>query len=391
MNLTKTYASTPSIKNLINPTNVKAINPGNKRYKKIKQSVIIPTNLINPPYIKDKLGKKNVSILFLLIIIKFMNLSNTKKELIKVFKDGISTTYTLLKIMIPVSIITKILEITGVINIIGSLLSPLMEIVNLPGEYGLVWATTMITNIYGGIIVFLSLFKNHPLSVAQVTILSSMMLIAHTFLIENTICKKAGIKFWVISFFRFTSAFILGFLLNNVYTLFSLHEKKAKVLFDSNSKTGETTIAWILNEIENYLYIFLVILSLLLIIYIFKKTGFINIFNKIFNPVLKLFGISKKATPLTVIGMTLGLAYGGGLIIKEANSGHLSKKDIFFSLIFLTLSHSLIEDTLLMLTIGASITGVLIGRLLFTLILVSLIVKIFQGVSEKSFHKYFLN
>jgi len=55
INLTKTYASTPRIKNFINPTNVNAIKPGTKRYKKIKQSVIIPINLINPPYNKGQI------------------------------------------------------------------------------------------------------------------------------------------------------------------------------------------------------------------------------------------------------------------------------------------------------------------------------------------------
>jgi hypothetical protein len=44
--------------------------------------------------------------------------------------------------------------------------------------------------------------------------------------------------------------------------------------------------------------------------------------------------MSKNAAPITIIGMALGLAYGGGLIINEARSRLVSKKDAFLSLSF---------------------------------------------------------
>ena len=58
-----------------------------------------------------------------------------------------------------------------------------------------------------------------------------------------------------------------------------------------------------------------------------KKSGIIDRLNNLLEPALKVLGMSKNAAPITMIGMTLGLAYGGGLIIKEAKSGILSKKD----------------------------------------------------------------
>ena len=44
----------------------------------------------------------------------------------------------------------------------------------------------------------------------------------------------------------------------------------------------------------------------------------IDLMNKILRPVLKLIGIGPKASAITVIGLTMGLSYGGGLIINEA-------------------------------------------------------------------------
>ena len=74
-----------------------------------------------------------------------MKLFNEAKD---IFKEACKTTFWLLKIMIPISIIVKILSEFGIITIIGDYLSPAMNVVGLPGDFGLVWATTMITNIF---------------------------------------------------------------------------------------------------------------------------------------------------------------------------------------------------------------------------------------------------
>lgn len=110
----------------------------------------------------------------------------------ELFREIISVTLTLFKIMIPIILIIKVVEEMGGIIILSNVLSPLMETVGLPKEMGLVWATTLLTNIYGGLIVFIN--TDMPLSVAQVSILGSMMLLAHSLPIEAAIAKKAGVN-----------------------------------------------------------------------------------------------------------------------------------------------------------------------------------------------------
>ena len=136
---------------------------------------------------------------------------------------------------------------------------------------------------------------------------------------------------------------------------------------------------------------FLIILSLMTLMKILKKTGAIEKLNNFLRPGLEFLGMSKNAAPIAIIGTTLGLAYGGGLITKEAKSGILSKKDVFYSLSFMNLSHSLIEDTLLILAIGGSLFGILLGRVLFTIFIIVIIIKIVKNLSNKTFEKYFVN
>ena len=81
------------------------------------------------------------------------------EEARETLKDTGSTYFFLLKIMIPISIVVKVLDYFGWIEVIGDYLSPAMGVVGLPGDFGLVIATAMIANIYGALIVFFQLSR----------------------------------------------------------------------------------------------------------------------------------------------------------------------------------------------------------------------------------------
>jgi hypothetical protein len=98
----------------------------------------------------------------------------------------------LYKIMIPIIIAVKILQDLGLIAWLALPLAPVMHLVGLPGEMGLVWATALVNNIYGSMIVFVSLAGQHDLTVAQVTVLGVMILIAHGLPVELQIVRKSG-------------------------------------------------------------------------------------------------------------------------------------------------------------------------------------------------------
>ena len=41
-------------------------------------------------------------------------------------------------------------------------------------------------------------------------------------------------------------------------------------------------------------------------------------------------GVGDKAATIAVVGVTLGLGFGGGLLIKEVSSGNIPKEDVFW-------------------------------------------------------------
>jgi len=60
-----------------------------------------------------------------------------------------------------------------------------------------------------------------------------------------------------------------------------------------------------------------------------------------------------------------GLSFGRGLLINEAKRDHISALDIFTAIMLLNLLHSLINDTLLIMLIGADFYTIFWGRLVF--------------------------
>ena len=109
---------------------------------------------------------------------------------------------------------------------------------------------------------------------------------------------------------------------------------------------------------------------------------------RLLRPVVRVLGLGRRAAPLTVTGMLLGLTYGGGLLIDEARSGELSPRAIFFSLALLSLCHSVIEDTLLMGVLGAHLSGILWARLAVAVAGVAVLVRVLRPLDERTFVRY---
>ena len=201
--------------------------------------------------------------------------------------------------------------------------------------------------------------------------------------INGALADKIGAR-RLIAFGILSSA-----ILNIIFSTFKLFENE-NILLWKPEYTDSTLTQWIVSQIGYYIMIFLIILGLMILMKVLKKTGTLDRLNNFLKPALSFLGMSKNVAILPIIGMTLGLAYGGGLIVKEAKSKFISKKDVFLSLSFMGLSHSLIEDTLLTLAIGASIFGILFSRILFTLLIMIILVKCISLISNKTFEKYLM-
>jgi hypothetical protein len=134
---------------------------------------------------------------------------------------------------------------------------------------------------------------------------------------------------------------------------------------------SEDLLAWGLGQAQNLAMIFVIIVGLSLTMRVLTAIGLTGLCVRLLAPVLRMLGIGPAAGTLTIVGMVMGLAYGGGMIMHEAHSGKVPPKDIFSSLSLMGLSHSVFEDTLLMVVIGGHVSGLLWARIIFTLVVVA--------------------
>jgi len=316
------------------------------------------------------------------------SINNFFREL---FRDTLRTLLVLFKIMIPVSIVVKILQEFGAIVYIGNALYPLMKYTGLPGEMGLVWASAMISNLFGGVIAFISIAAPLHLTMAQVTVVSLMMLVAHTFPIELQIARKSGSRLFMMFCIRFFFAFMMGVLLNFIYSSFDLYQQIAVITLKPDVNINPTIWTWIQGELKNYGIIACFVFSLMLLIKFFKEVGIIDFVTRLLGPVLKVLGIGKDVVAIAIVGLTLGIVYGGALIVNESKEKNIDKRDVFYIMTLMGLCHSVIEDSILMLSLGANYSGIIVFRVILALIITYVIVQITKRLPEKFVNRWIVN
>jgi hypothetical protein len=138
---------------------------------------------------------------------------------------------------------------------------------------------------------------------------------------------------------------------------------------------GRSLTLQALGEARNLASIFCIITGLIGLMRLLQALRLLDLCNAALRPVLRLMGIGPRAATIAVVGLVLGLAYGGGRIIHEARTGQVEGRDVFAALTLMGLCHSLIEDTLLMSLVGGHVSGILWGRLLFSLVVTALLTR----------------
>jgi len=308
---------------------------------------------------------------------------------IKLFQEIKDVTIPLYKILIPFIFIIKFLEIVGAVDLIAKVFEPLMSLIGLPAAVGIIWVTAIVVNIYAALILLVNLLPFIDMSVAQITILAVAMLLCHNLAVESAISRSAGVSFLFTVFFRLISAFFVSWILNLIYTYFNyLNEPFVTSFTIELPQAG--LLFWLKDQALYLFYIFIIVVILVTLLEILKFLGVENFLKKILVPPLRFFGISDSAMNIIIVGMTMGLQFGGGILIKEVNSAKIDKQSVFLSILMINLVHAIIEDTLLMLAVGGHYSGVIFARIIFGLGISLLMYKVYQKYNL-FFEKYIFN
>ena len=130
----------------------------------------------------------------------------------------------MLKILLPISLLTSLLAWSNWINSLDFLLEPVMGVVGLPPMAAIPLIAGLLTGIYGGIAAMASL----TLTVDQMTLLAIFLLISHNLIQEGVIQSKSGLPFIKATLVRLVASIFTVIVVSSFHRHQSFHYRRSR-------------------------------------------------------------------------------------------------------------------------------------------------------------------
>ena len=263
---------------------------------------------------------------------------------------GLTTALWLLKFMIPVSFGVALLKWSGVLGAVATWIEPVFRLLGLPGEAAIVYISGAALNVYSGIAAMGPI----ALDERQITILGLMILIAHNLPIEGVVQSKAGANGIRILVLRVLGSFAAAAVVNVLIPAGgAVQEAAAAVESSGQPSFAEAMREWVLGSGWLVGKIGLFVIGVMVLQRLLEEFRVMPWLSRLLAWPLALIGLPRRTVFLWLVANTLGLAYGAAVIIEESRSGRLTKDETEVINLSVGVCHSLLEDTLLLVVVGA--------------------------------------
>ena len=285
----------------------------------------------------------------------------------QVFKKAAECAWTIIKLVIPFSLVCDFLNYFGVIESTAFLFSPIGHALLLPSGITIALASGFFFNLYAGIAVAATL----DLTSTQWTIFGIFLATCHSMPIEGAVLKKVGMPLTWHWFARIACGFIGAWLFSQ---FINTDELLSQIPLQDKSESlaqnvDVTFFAFFLNSLSSsFLLATKVIILVVTLIVFFELLKSIRLVARFLNTHAYFSSL--------LVGGLLGVTYGAGILLKEIKN--VNKFERILLLVFLMLAHGLIEETLLFTFFGANAIPILsfrIGFGLFSVLLTYLFMK----------------
>lgn len=295
-------------------------------------------------------------------------------------KEGLSTTWTLGKVIFPITLIITILQFTPILPWVIQLFEPIMGIFGLSGEAAVPLVMGNILNLYAGIAAIISF----DFTVKEVFIMAIMLSFSHNLIVESAVATRVGVKWWIIVAVRLGLATFSALLINLFWNggtelaQYGMISKEDVVL----THWGEITLHGIETAVMAIAQLAMIVIPLMIVIQFMREKGWLHKLSDWLAPSMKFLGMSKNTSMTMVAGLTIGLAFGAGLMIQAVKEDGVSKRDMYLALIFLVSCHAVVEDTLIFIPLGIPVWPLLLIRLAAAIILTIAVSRILKKTNK---------
>lgn len=280
-------------------------------------------------------------------------------------KDGLERGWDgfvwMLKILLPVSLLTFLIDWSGVLQSADAVVGPAMALLRLPASAAVALAAGLLTGIYGGIAAMTVL----PLTVSQMTLVALFLLISHNLIQEGIIQGKSGLHPVKATLWRLgaslAAVWVVGFFLD----LPAPDGAAAAAAAPQEAAAfGPALSRWAAELLKLTAVMFLIIVSLMILLAWMKIFRLVEAAVVLLTPLLRLLGLDRRVGILWLTATVFGITYGGALIVQEAEQSDLSPRDLERLHVSIGMHHSVIEDPAVFLPLGIHAFWLWIPRLL---------------------------
>ena len=293
-----------------------------------------------------------------------------KTVLIESLRSSLQSGVLIIKLVVPLYILADILLYFDLLKYISFLFTPITSLLDLPADAAMAIAGGVLLNLYAAIAFAAPL----GLDAYQWTILAVFLGVCHSMVVESAIMKKLGISYAYSIVLRGTMAFVSVIpIMLMPDSFFTNKEPVQQLLLPEYLSFTAMILDSLLKAIILSGKLILLIALIIVFMDIIKSTRFMQVYTGKVNTSFSI-----------IVGQLLGITYGAGILIREANNGHLNKRDIFFIATFLMICHSIIEDALLFVLFGANYLVIVGVRIVIALSVSLLLLQLFSRFSAFS-------
>lgn len=283
---------------------------------------------------------------------------------------GLQMSWRLSLVLVPAGFFVFLLDLVGLLTPFAALLDPVMALAGLPGEAALVFATGALITIYPAIGVMTSL----SFSAGEITVMALMILICHNLFVETAVQARVGSNPIRIVLVRVITAVVVGIVVGRLMGLEADASRSLSTEFQLGfpgwSQAFSAFSVWFIGTLHTLLRIVTIVVLLMIGQRLLERTGVLRRVARAAEPVVVFLGLPRSTAFLWIVGNTLGLTYGAAVILEERERGELSLEDADLLNHHLAVSHSLFEDTLLFVALGAGVGVLIVPRLVAALLVV---------------------
>jgi spore maturation protein SpmB len=290
---------------------------------------------------------------------------------------GVRAFLKLMQIVAPVYTLVTVLKYTPVLYAFARFMAPLMRFFRLPGEAAMALILGNFINIYAALGAITAL----KISGAQLTVLSLMILISHSQILETAVFYQIRAKWWLLWFIRLVLSLAAGAGLAVLIVPAGSNYGSGAVDFSELQQRLVLMPAlrsWALGLLNTGVKMLLVLVGIFLLLELARRYGVLERMLKGLERVLKFMGYERDAGMPWLAGNVFGIVFGAGLIIESVKESRLSPKQVTLVATFLALCHGLFEDTGIFIVLGANLFWIVVPRIVLAVIVTLILSRVLK-------------